>query len=54
MGKFLVASVGASIGGSIGWWAGAPIGFMTACFVSLIGTAVGGYYARRWANENLP
>ena len=45
----LCALVGATAGGSVGWWLGAYAGTMTAFFVSIVGTAVGGYYARRWA-----
>jgi hypothetical protein len=41
----------ATIGGAIGWWLGAFIGTMTAFFVSMVGTAVAIYIARRWASE---
>jgi hypothetical protein len=50
----VLAFMGATIGGSVGWWLGARAGIMTAFFLSVIGTAAGGYYARRWAVEHLP
>lgn len=53
MGKLLVL-IGATVGGAIGWWAGAKIGFMTAYFLSVIGTGVGVYVARRINREYLP
>jgi hypothetical protein len=43
--------IAATIGGAIGWWLGAFIGFMTAFFMSIVGTAAGVYIARRWASE---
>ena len=47
MNKLLVF-IGASIGGAIGWWIGAFVGFMTAFMISMAGTAIGVYVARRW------
>ena len=44
----LLVFVGATIGGSIGWWIGARVGIMTAFMVSIVGTAIGVYYTRRW------
>jgi cadmium resistance protein CadD (predicted permease) len=44
----LLVFVGATIGGAIGWWLGAFIGTMTAFMVSIVGTAAGVYFARRW------
>jgi hypothetical protein len=41
----------ATIGGSIGWWLGAFIGFMTAFVFSVVGTAAAVYYARRWSMQ---
>jgi hypothetical protein len=49
MGK-LLGFVGASLAGSIGWWMGAPVGFMTAFFLSMIGTGLGMYAGRRLAD----
>ncbi|HTS87230.1 MAG TPA: hypothetical protein VMG41_01965 [Gemmatimonadales bacterium] len=46
--KGLAAYVGASIGGGIGWWIGARVGVMTAFFLMVFGTALGGYFTRRW------
>jgi putative Mn2+ efflux pump MntP len=50
----LIVGVGASVGGSIGWWAGAAIGTMTAFMLCVVGTAVGTYAARRIVREYLP
>ncbi len=50
----LIAFIGASIGGSLGWWLGSRAGVMTAFFLMVIGTALGGYYARRLADDYLP
>jgi uncharacterized protein YcfJ len=41
--------LGASVGGSIGWWLGARVGMMTAFVVSTVGTGVGLYAGRRVA-----
>jgi cadmium resistance protein CadD (predicted permease) len=53
LGKILVF-LGATIGGAAGWWIGAHFGFMTAFFVSIVGTAAGIYIARRWLRGLLP
>lgn len=47
----LLGFIGATIGGAIGWWAGASVGFMTAFFISMIGTGVGIYAGRRLADH---
>ncbi len=44
----LVVMIVASIGGAVFWWAGSRFGVMTALFLSLIGTAAGTYYGRKW------
>lgn len=41
--------VGATLGGAVGWWLGSLVGFMTAFFVSMVGTAAGVYYGARIA-----
>jgi uncharacterized membrane protein YeaQ/YmgE (transglycosylase-associated protein family) len=46
MGK-LLGFIGATVGSSIGWWAGARVGIMTAFLVSVVGTGVGIYAAHR-------
>ena len=46
----LLGFVGASAGGGVGWWLGAHIGFMTAFFISILGTGVGLYIGRRIAD----
>jgi uncharacterized membrane protein YbhN (UPF0104 family) len=43
----LLGFVGATVGGSIGWWLGARIGIMTAFIASVVGTGAGMYAARR-------
>jgi len=45
----LLALVGATIGGGLGWWIGAQAGIMTAFLLSVIGTAAGVYIGRRIA-----
>jgi hypothetical protein len=50
MGK-LMAIVGTTIGGGIGWWLGARAGVMTAFILSMVGTGVG-LYASRWFVSN--
>jgi uncharacterized membrane protein YbhN (UPF0104 family) len=41
--------IGATVGGSIGWWAGQRVGFMTAFMLSIVGTGLGVYAGRRAA-----
>lgn len=48
MGK-LMAFVGATAGGYVGWALGALVGTFSAFVVSILGTAVGVYYGRRIA-----
>jgi uncharacterized membrane protein YeaQ/YmgE (transglycosylase-associated protein family) len=51
MGK-LLAFVGSTIGGYVGWALGARMGgTFTAFVVSIVGTGVGVYYARRFGRE---
>jgi hypothetical protein len=44
-----LAFLGATVGGWIGWWLGAFVGIMTAFFLSIIGSGVGLYWGRRFA-----
>lgn len=53
MGK-LIGFIGATVGSGLGWWAGERFGIMTAFILSIFGTAIGIYLARRWAAEYLP
>ena len=46
----LLGFVGASVIGSVGWWAGARVGVMTGFFLSMIGTGAGLYAGRRIAD----
>lgn len=50
----VIAFLGGAVLGGIGWWAGAPIGVMTAFMLSTVGTGVGMYYGKKWADEHLP
>jgi len=45
----ILGFIGSSLGGAIGWGAGAYVGTMTALMLSVIGTAAGLYGARRAA-----
>ncbi len=47
----LLGFVGATIGGGIGWWAGAPVGTMTAFMVSMVGTGAGMYAGWRLSDR---
>ena len=48
----LLGWVGATLGGDIGWWAGAGAGMMTAVITSAIGTGAG-LYLGWWASDRL-
>ena len=52
MGK-VMALVGTTAGGAIGWWLGAPYGIMTAFICSMVGTGAGLYAAIRFTREYL-
>jgi hypothetical protein len=47
----LAAFIGATIGGTIGWYLGALVGTFTAFMVSIVGTGIGIYAARRAIEE---
>ena len=47
----LYGFLGATIGGYAGWYAGAPIGIMTAFLISMVGTGVGIYAGYRIAKH---
>ena len=51
--KKLAISLGATIGGAIGWWLGAFAGTMTAFVVSMVGMGFGIYAVRRWGADYL-
>ncbi len=48
----LVGMVGATIGGYAGWYLGKPGGLYLAFVLSIVGTALGGYWGKRWVSEN--
>jgi len=50
----LVATLGMTVGGWIGWAIGAKVSIFTAFVVSMVGTGVGLYYAYRLAARYLP
>lgn len=52
--KGIFAFIGMSIGGWVGWFAGAWVSIFTAFIVSVVGTGVGLYAARRITNQLLP
>ena len=45
----LLGLVGSTVGGMIGWAAGAGVGTMTAFMLSIVGTGLGLYGGRRAA-----
>jgi len=47
----LFGFIGMTIGGYVGWWAGAPVGMMTAFMLSMVGTGIGLYAGRRVARH---
>lgn len=48
----MLAWAGATLGGALGWWAGAGVGTMTAFLASVVGTGLG-IYVGRWAAMRL-
>jgi hypothetical protein len=51
--KGMVWFVSTTIGGAVGWWAGAFVGIYTAVSLSAVGSGVALYYARRLADDFL-
>ena len=49
--KKLYSFIGATIGSYAGWYAGAPIGMMTAFTISMVGMGVGIYAGYRIAKH---
>jgi hypothetical protein len=47
----LIALVGASAGGWLGWVLGAGISLLLAFVLSMVGTGIGMYVASRWARQ---
>jgi hypothetical protein len=49
----LLAWLGATVLGAVGWWAGARAGMFTAFVLSMVGTGAGLYLGRRLADRLL-
>lgn len=49
----LLAWVGATVLGAVGWWLGARAGFFTAFIVSTIASGFGYYFGRRISDRYL-
>ena len=47
----IMSFIGATIGSAGGWWLGAKVGIMTAFMLSMVGTGIGIYFARRLADN---
>ena len=45
----ILGTLGAFVGSSIGWWAGAHVSMFVAFVVSTVGTGFGIYYGRQIA-----
>jgi hypothetical protein len=49
----ILAFIGATVLGTVGWWIGDHVGFMTAFVLSIVGTGFGVYVGRRAAKDYL-
>lgn len=49
----MLRMIGATAGGWLGWWLGVRAGLLAASFLSLIGTALGVYWASRFVRSHL-
>jgi hypothetical protein len=49
----LLAWVGMTVGGAVGWWAGERGGYFLAFILSMVGTGAGLYVGRRMADALL-
>ncbi|MBZ5552039.1 MAG: hypothetical protein LAO21_04915 [Acidobacteriia bacterium] len=49
--KGLLSFLCVTVGGAIGWWLGAFVGFMTAVLLSIVGSGAGLYFALRLHRE---
>lgn len=50
----VIVLITTTILGGIGWWLGDFVGLTTAFILSIVGTAIGVYIGRRFAQEYLP
>jgi len=49
----MLAMMGATLGGMVGWWLGNLIGFTTAFIVSIFASGIGWYVGVRFYQEYL-
>jgi len=49
----MLAMMGATLGGMVGWWLGNLIGFTTAFIVSIFASGIGWYFGVRFYQEYL-
>jgi uncharacterized protein YcfJ len=47
----MLPTLGAFIGGTIGWYAGALVGTSTAFVLSMVGTAAGVYFGKQFQSR---
>ena len=52
--KRLLDLIGMTVGGWLGWAAGAPVSIFTAFIISMIGTGFGLWATRRYLTGKLP
>jgi hypothetical protein len=50
----LAGFIGATVFGYAGWYLGALVGQTTGFILSIVGTGIGIYVAKRWAAQYLP
>ncbi len=45
--SYFIGMVGATFGGSVGWWLGDKVGMGTAIILSAVGSGVGFYFLKK-------
>jgi predicted membrane chloride channel (bestrophin family) len=45
--KKIIALISSTVGSFLGWWLGDRFGFVTACYLSILGMGLGLYLGRR-------
>jgi len=51
--KGMIGFFGMTVGSALGWWLGAFQSITLAVVLSAIGSGIGLYYARKWAQDYL-